>query len=866
MPDYSLFPILQKFVRLTWRADDPNLGECKCPGHQDSTNSLHVTIKIGDNGKPKILLNCLAGCQTANILYAMNEDFPSLFPDRTMAARDFPSSAGKVKPPRADKPTAPAAQPDSPPAEKKRFVRAYDYHDADGKLIHQTVRWEPKFFTQRRRAEPNKTYKIGGKEYKSHKDPLGNWWINTLKGIEPVIYRLPRILKAPKEKIVFLCEGEKDVESLEKSFNLYATTVPMGSGKWRKSYRDHFFGRRVIIIPDTDKPRQGQTDPAANAGYDGARKIAAELVEVCNEVRICYLPNLFGFEPKWDLSDWIHAGGTKAQFFEACNAAEVLGIGHPGLIPAGITAEQLKNTPPVSETETNKSVLLPAPIAKGNPKTNGTPIRLDRFNRPLRGQIRNVIELPGGGHDALPVREIMHNFFDVTNGWPKRVGKSLFFVDREESVDPNFYPIQWLDSSSSLFAWAGDYSGENVVFGNSSGFTPKEEIYKRMKHEADLFDSVEQYPHEPRVPSVYYACKDQPEWKSTNPGCLMGLIALLEPAEPVDFDLILALLATLVWGGPGGARPLFVITADSGRGAGKTTFATLAASLVGGSLQISAQADQEIICQRLLSPEGLERRVVILDNVKSLKFSNADLEAFVTSEKISGKQMYVGEASRANRITYMMTMNGPSLSSDLAKRAVVIKLGIPKHTGNWLQVITDYIAINRISIIAELLEILRQPQIHLESHTRWGMWEKEVLCRLSSAQICQEAIISRQTAIDSDQDECNLITEHIERQLIKNNMQTTIDRIFISVPTAANWVNEALGERHAKNAASKILAQKITEGKIPRFAIADGPQRIDGTSRKERGYFWIPEDWDSVSGDTVRPSSMMTFNVDDFVF
>jgi hypothetical protein len=192
-----------------------------------------------------------------------------------------------------------------------------------------------------------------------------------------------------------------------------------------------------------------------------------------------------------------------------------------------------------------------------------------------------------------------------------------------------------------------------------------------------MYESVEQYPHEPRVPEVYYACKEQQEWKSTRPGCLYELVARFSPAEPVDYDLIIAFLATLVWGGPGGQRPLFVITSDSGRGAGKTTFASLLTSIVGGSLQLSSQADDQIIRQRLLSPEGMEKRTTLLDNVKSLKFSWAEFEALITSEKISGKQMYVGEASRVNRITYVITINGPSLSTDLAQRAITIKLGNP---------------------------------------------------------------------------------------------------------------------------------------------------------------------------------------------
>lgn len=841
--DYSLFPILSKFERLKWWANNPNLGECRCPGHEDSTNSLHVTIKHCDDGVTKLMLKCHAGCQNADILRAMGEGFSSLFPDRTKQPKS--QSAGKGG----------AASAGTNGKTDPKLVKVYDYHDANGKLLHQTLRWDPKLFTQRRIAEPNTVYQIKGQDRKSFKDPHGNWWINSLSGIEPVIYRLPEILKADPRKIIFLCEGEKDADNLRQKFGVYATTVPMGAGKWRPSYTATFRGRRVIIIPDTDKPRKGQTDPAANAGYDGARRVAAELVKVALEVRICYLPNLFNLTPKWDLSDWLAAGGTKAQFLEACNEAPVLGINHPGLIPAGMTAaesESAMQTPP--QAADADSSQLPAVIP---------PFTLDAFNQPLRGQIYNVIET-ADGFEPISMRGIMHQFRKVTDNWPKRVGKALFYVDKDNSIDPHFYPIQWLPSASSLFGWAGSYSGSPIAFAKTAGCHNKEEVFAEFQRTGEMYESVEQYPHEPRVPEVYYACKEQQEWVSTRPGCLYELVARFSPAEPVDYDLIIAFLATLVWGGPGGQRPLFVITSDSGRGAGKTTFASLLTSIVGGSLQLSSQADDQIIRQRLLSPEGMEKRTTLLDNVKSLKFSWAEFEALITSEKISGKQMYVGEASRVNRITYVITINGPSLSTDLAQRAITIKLGKPVHTGDWLADTAKFISENKTNIIAELLELLRQPIKPLQANTRWGNWETAVLCRLDNAERCQEVIRARQMALDAEQDESNLILEHFEKQLLKNNMRTDYDKILISSGTAAEWLCEALGEKHSKASAGRMLAQKINEGRLPRISKTENPERIDQSNRRERGFWWTPENWQE-GGSVVRPGGLATFDVDEFV-
>jgi len=861
--DYSLFPILQKFDRLSWKADNPNLGQCRCPAHEDSTNSLHITIKVGDDGNPKILLLCHAGCDNGSILRALGEGFSSLFPDRTRRNSGngaHSSSAGKKG----------VAGANANGKQDPKFIKAYDYLDADGKLLHQTIRWEPKFFTQRRRAEPNQTYTIGTREYKSFRDPRGNWWINTLAGIEPVIYRLPEILKADPRKIIFLCEGEKDADNLKAKFGFYATTVPMGAGKWRASYTKIFRGRRVIIIPDTDKPRKGQTDPEANAGYDGARKVAAELVTVAHEVRICYLPSLFNLTPKWDLSDWLDTGGTKVQFIEACSAAPVLHIGHPGLAPAGITAatveaeveesdeshqDQNQDQNSGSTEIINGHSTLPAVIKPQN---------LDPYyNQPIRGHIFNVIET-ADGFDPLSMRGIVHNFKKVTDNWPKRVGSALFYVDRENSIDPDFFPIRWLNSASSLFGWAGSYSGNPVSFAKASGCHSKEEVFTELQNKSESFESVEQYPHEPRVPTVYYACKQPEEWKSERPGCLYELVSRFCPATPVDYDLIVAFLATLVWGGGGGLRPIFVITADTGRGAGKTTFVSLAASLVGGSIQISSLFDDHIVRQRLLSPEGLEKRVILFDNIKSRHFSSADLEAFATADKISGKQMYVGESSRSNRITYILTMNGPSLSTDMSQRSVVIKLGKPLHSGDWLQDTANFISKYKTSIIAELLELLRQPSKTLESHTRWGDWERNVLCKLDNATICQESILGRQKDIDAEQDESNLIMDYFERQLMKNNMRTDYDKILIPSGIAAEWLNKALNERHSTVSAGRMLTQKVNEGRLPRIERAANAEKIDQTNRRERGFWWVPEGWKE-DDPVIRPGGMSTFDVDDWV-
>ncbi len=156
----------------------------------------------------------------------------------------------------------------------KSILKTYDYTDETGKLLFQAVRYEDKGFSQRR---PNDN---GG-------------WIWNLEGVRKVVYRLPELLKASKQDWIFIVEGEKDCDRLCE-LGFVATTCPMGAGKWREEYNEHFQTRLVVIIPDNDQ-----------AGKKHARQVAESLHGIAAEVRIVELPGLPG---KGDLSDWLDSG------------------------------------------------------------------------------------------------------------------------------------------------------------------------------------------------------------------------------------------------------------------------------------------------------------------------------------------------------------------------------------------------------------------------------------------------------------------------------------------------------------------------------------------------------------------------------
>jgi 5S rRNA maturation endonuclease (ribonuclease M5) len=115
--------------------------------------------------------------------------------------------------------------------EHARIVATYNYTDEHGNVLYQVVRYQPKDFKQRR------------------PDGCGGWtW---RKSVRQVLYRLPEVLEAP---IVFVVEGERDVETLRKHGFVATTNAGGAKAHWASQYTDSLRGREVILIPDNDAP------------------------------------------------------------------------------------------------------------------------------------------------------------------------------------------------------------------------------------------------------------------------------------------------------------------------------------------------------------------------------------------------------------------------------------------------------------------------------------------------------------------------------------------------------------------------------------------------------------------------------------
>jgi len=155
-----------------------NQWKALCPSHNDHEPSLSVKEADG-----KILIYCHAGCAVSDIVASLG------FTMADLNLNGYESKPGS------------------------KIVAQYDYTDEAGELLYQVVRYDPKDFRQRK------------------PDGAGGWVWN-LKGIKPVLYRLPEVLKAVREgRTVYICEGEKDVDAL-RALGLTATTNSGGAEKW----------------------------------------------------------------------------------------------------------------------------------------------------------------------------------------------------------------------------------------------------------------------------------------------------------------------------------------------------------------------------------------------------------------------------------------------------------------------------------------------------------------------------------------------------------------------------------------------------------------------------------------------------------
>jgi hypothetical protein len=170
------------------------------------------------------------------------------------------------------------------------FLAEYIYRDAAGANYQKVVRTATKQF-------PQWTWTGSG------------WQLGAPKIKLP--YRLPELIAAPADDWVFVCEGEKDADTVAAA-GLAATTNPGGAGKWRAELNGWFAGKaKVALLEDNDE-----------AGRAHVRKAGELLRATIPDLRIVRFSDL---PEHGDVTDWLRRHSAAELVARAEAAAPLVG-------------------------------------------------------------------------------------------------------------------------------------------------------------------------------------------------------------------------------------------------------------------------------------------------------------------------------------------------------------------------------------------------------------------------------------------------------------------------------------------------------------------------------------------------------------
>ncbi|MBU1676220.1 hypothetical protein KKA85_10615 [bacterium] len=563
-----------------------------CPFHDDHTPSFGYSIKDGT-------WECFAGCGKGDVFAYLTRRSDKPFMDVLLELGD------RVGVPRPEN-----------GAEKEPLV-TYSYRDETGAVLFQVLRSPGKGFWQRR---PN--------------GPSG--WINNLKGVRPVPYRLPDLLARPDETVLIV-EGEKDADRLHEA-GLLATTNSGGAGKWKAAHSECLRGRDVAILPDNDAP-----------GRDHATKVERSLQGVAASVRVVDLPDL---PEKGDVSDWFDAGHTVEELQE--------------LVEQAASADPPRTEPP-PRIQTNQRQLtdvIPeawdALLAQNDPPRlfsatgglarivfdDGTPrIELldesSAFGLLVRAAYWYTV-VRGGEQDAKP---------------PKDLARDILSFPHDD--------LPRLDSVATTPVF--DAAGRLIA---TSGYHPCAKIWMHLGGDIKNL----QVPDKPSRAQIEKAVDLIREHL---------LYDFPFAAESDEAHAIAAVLLLFVRRMILGPTPIHLIEAPV-PGSGKSLLADLIAILVTGraSEATTITRNEDESRKKLTAILSRGRSIVTIDNVQGGLESSQLASAITTdtwSDRILGKTQMV---EFPNRAVWLVTGNNPKLTMEIARRCVRIRLE-PQQERPW---------------------------------------------------------------------------------------------------------------------------------------------------------------------------------------
>jgi 5S rRNA maturation endonuclease (ribonuclease M5) len=795
-----------------------------CPGHDDK----HESLSVG-NVDGKVLLNCFAGCETADLLKTIGLELRDLYDERkngtgskrisravatgraTLRVSDVRNTktrkgqeAWRVKfiilsgQDRSKSIIDTFLWEGNAAGHLKSFVQAVGL-DTSGQLTltHDLVMgracqadieqrdYEGKarsgvVFASYRSAE-RATYdyqdeagtllyqvvRLEPKGFFQRRPNGGGGWHARLGDIRRVPYRIQQLIAAPKTETVYVVEGEKDVENLGR-LGLLATTCPQGAGKWGKldpaAVKLAFESRPVVVLPDNDDP-----------GRKHAAEVAASLLSIAASVNVL---ELAGLKDKGDVSDWLAAGGTKDALL-----ALLLGAA------------------PVDSSE----------VAAGGKWAPAQVITNYREEEIETEEGRKVVR------HAVPVSEIVASVLYVTNGWPKRLGGSLFWdhEGRCELLETNAALTAYLHARAT-FKWqvGADNAGQN--------FLTREELYSAVLSAAEYVEEITAVPLWPQPPGIYVTKRLKiPE--NASPERFFELLRYFKPDSEIDQALIQALALTPFWGGKPGSRPLFVVTGPEGigiQGTGKTTLVEVLAILAGGYIaieRVEGKSFSDGVAKQILTESNLSKRVVLFDNL-SRTLESQELASLITSTQVTGRPAFERAKARANYFTWAATAVSPELDEDLADRCVVLHLAPPQidRRPNFRAEVEAFMDRYQLEIVGGALTILKAERTPIIArHSRYPTWDDQVLGTHSAANEVLEALRERRVVVNTRDEAMGLFLEELRRRAESTHRMADSKSEFHPKEIAEAWQEANGGQRVGVSWVMRKVREAHRRGVLP---------------------------------------------------
>ncbi len=265
---------------------------------------------------------------------------------------------------------------------------------------------------------------------------------------------------------------------------------------------------------------------------------------------------------------------------------------------------------------------------------------------------------------------------------------------------------------------------------------------------------------------------------------------------------------------------------------GKTTLVEMCGRLVGGIFDLQPDEKADAFKKRLLTPAAATKRVVLCDNVKTSRFSWAELEALITSWTISGHRMYFGEGNAPQYVHLghhdewrgIIKRPGAEVHHDQAGQA-----GLQRHMerGN-----------NRVYRASPLEHHRRRSGIlclagtELAKASRWSAWESAVLARLPEPNEAQAVILERQAECNVDDEESMAIEDYFCQRLERLGYDPDADHVHIPNDVACQWWRTATQSNAGPTMVTRMVKQGSEEGSLMRLTV--NRCRTHG-----RGLLWV---------------------------